>query len=148
MRAGTLATHQIIGIGEAFHIAKQEMAIESERLLSLREKLMHGIKNLGDIHINGSLKNRIPGNLNLSFAKIDGEVLLAALKDLAVSATSACIKDTSEPSYVLKAIGVPDKLIANSIRLSIGRFTTEKEIDFAIEHINEVVTKLRRNNEG
>ncbi|MDR1057270.1 MAG: IscS subfamily cysteine desulfurase [Coxiellaceae bacterium] len=144
LRAGTLAPHQIVGMGEAFHIAQQEIATESKRLLSLRERFVYGIKNLGDIYINGSLKNRIPGNLNLSFAKVKGEILLAALKDLAISTTSACIKDNSEPSYVLWAIGVPDQLITSSFRLSIGRFTTIKEIDFAIKHISEVVTKLRK----
>lgn len=143
-RAGTLATHQIVGMGEAFHIAEQEMVTESKRLLALREKLLQGIKNLGGVYTNGTLKNRVSGNLNLSFAKVDGEVLLAALKDLALSTTSACIKDSSEPSYVLKAIGVPDNLIASSFRLSLGRFTTEKEIDFVIKHINEVVTQLRK----
>lgn len=142
LRAGTLPTHQIVGMGEAFHLAAQEMTEESKRLLFLREKLWQGIKKLGNIYINGSVAKRVSGNLNLSFGDIDGELLLSALKDLAVSSTSACLKG-AEPSYVLKAMGVPDKLAANTIRISLGRFTTEKEIDATIKHMNEVVTTLR-----
>ena len=142
LRPGTLATHQIVGMGEAFHIAALEMTEENQRLIRLREKLWRGIKNLSKIYINGSISNRIPNNLNLSFDNIDGELLLAALKDIVVSSASACIKAT-ETSYVLKAIGVPDKLAFNTIRISIGRFTTEKEIDATIEHINGVVVTLR-----
>lgn len=143
LRAGTLATHQIVGMGEAFQIAALEMATEPKRLLALREKLWQGITGLGDIYINGSTSDRIPGNLNLSFANIDGELLLAALKDLAISSASACSSTNSDSSHVLQAIGVDSSLITNSVRFSIGRFTTEQEIEIAIKHINEVVKKLR-----
>ena len=145
LRAGTLATHQIVGMGEAFYIAALEMQDEGKRLLALREKLWQGIKSLGNIYINGSSSNRIQGNLNVSFGDIDSELLLAALKDLAVSTTSACTRSSTTPSYVLQAIGVPKNLILSSIRFSIGRFTTETEINNAIKHINEVVAKLRNN---
>lgn len=141
LRSGTLATHQIVGMGEALHIAKQEMASENQRLLALRDRLWQGIKNLGSVYLNGSLTNRIAGNLNISFANISGELLLAALKDLALSSTAAC--NQMQGSYVLKAIGVPDKLALNTLRISIGRFTTEAEIETAIKHINKVVAKLR-----
>ena len=142
LRAGTLPTHQIVGMGEAFRLAALEMIEENQRLLLLREKLWEGIKTLGKIYINGSTTHRIAHNLNISFDDIDSELLLAALKDLAVSSVSACIKNT-EPSYVLKAMGVPEKLAANTIRISLGRFTTENEITAAIKHINEVVLTLR-----
>ncbi len=143
LRAGTLATHQLVGMGEAFHLASKEMTEESDRLLFLRNKLWHGIKNLGNIHLNGSITNRIANNLNLSFDDIEGELLLSALKDLAISHTSACIKGI-EPSYVLKAMGISSKLALNALRISLGRFTTEKEIDTTIKHINHVVMTLRR----
>lgn len=142
MRAGTLATHQIVGMGEACAISLKEMPEENRRLGALRDQLWLGIEKLGPIYINGSTTNRIPSNLNLSFDGIDGELLLAALKDLAVSSASACIHNR-EPSYVLKALGVPDKLIQSSIRISWGRFSTEAEIDHTIKHLNQVVTKLR-----
>jgi cysteine desulfurase len=145
LRAGTLATHQIVGMGEAFSIAEQEMIAENARILSLQKKLINGIKNLENIYINGSLESRIPGNLNLSFAKISGKNLILELKDLAISTTSACVKDITELSYVLREIGVSEELNANSIRLSIGRFTTELEIDLTIEHLNKVITYLRKN---
>lgn len=144
LRAGTLATHQIVGMGEAYHLAGLTMAEEGERILSLRTKLWEGIKNLDGVYLNGQLTNRLPGNLNVSFDQIDNEILLPALKDLALSAASACLKSNQEPSYVLKALGVPDRLILNSIRFSLGRFTTELEIKLAIQHITEVVTKLRK----
>ena len=141
LRAGTLATHQIVGMGEALQIAQQEMAGENKYLLVLRERLWQEIKNLGNIYLNGSLTNRIAGNLNVSVGDIDGELLVAALKDLALSTASTCA--LGQQSYVLKAIGVQDKLALNTLRISIGRFTTEAEIDFAIKHIKEVVLKLR-----
>jgi len=144
LRAGTLATHQIIGMGEAFHVAFQEMANEFKHISALREKLWLGIENLGNIYINGSITDRIPGILNVSFANIEGEVLIPALKDLAISQSSACNIDTNKTSHVLKSLGISDELITNTIRFSLGRFTTEKEIDFAIKHINDVVKKLRR----
>jgi cysteine desulfurase len=142
LRAGTLAPHQIVGMGEAFRLAAIEMTEENKRLLLLKEKLWQGINPLGNIYINGSTTNRVTNNLNLSFADIDGEVLLTALKDIAVSSTSACIKD-QEPSYVLKAMDVPENLARNTIRISLGRFTTDKEIGTTITHINKVVTTLR-----
>lgn len=144
IRSGTLATHQIIGMGKALEISAQEMIDENHRLLGLRMQLWQAIKSLGNVQINGSLTNRIAGNLNISFDDIDGELLLAALKDLALSAASTCNKGQS--SYVLKAIGVPNKLILNTLRISIGRFTTTTEIEFTAKHIKEVVNKLRRSN--
>ncbi|MDD1474857.1 aminotransferase class V-fold PLP-dependent enzyme, partial [Dolichospermum sp. ST_sed4] len=144
MRSGTLPTHQIVGMGEAIHIASQDILNENQRILKLREHLWQGIKNLNNIQLNGSVTNRIAGNINISFGDIDGELLLAALKDLAISSAAACTKATVEPSHVLKAIGVSNKLILNTIRISIGRFTTNTEIDFAIQHINNVVTRLRK----
>lgn len=145
LRAGTLATHQIVGMGEAFNIAHQKMPTAEKYLLQLREQLLAGIKNLGDIYINGSLTKRIAGNLNLSFGKIHGELLLSALKDIAASTTSACIITKPESSYVLKALGITTELASNTIRLSFGRFTTADEINRTIEHINFVVPKLRNN---
>lgn len=145
LRSGTLPTHQIVGMGEAYQIANEEikMGLENKRLLQLRQRLWEGIKNLGDIYINGSLEKRIAGNLNVSFGNIDGEVLLSALTDLAVSSTAACTTTVYEPSHVLKALGVKFDLAQSTIRFSVGRFTTEQEIDHAITHINDVVTKLR-----
>lgn len=141
-RSGTLATHQIVGMGEALKIAALEMQVEGERLLALRKKLWLEIKNLENIHINGSISNRIYNNLNISFDNIDSELLLASLKNIAISTAAACSKSTIEPSHVLQAIGVPRNLILNSIRISLGRFTTENDIDKAVEHINTVVTIL------
>lgn len=143
LRAGTLATHQIVGMGEAFYIATSEMGSEGKRLLALRNKLWDGIKDLGDIYTNGSIESRIQGNLNVSFGNIDGELLLAALKDIAVSTASACTSVITEPSHVLTAIGVSNQLISSTIRFSVGRFTTDAEIDIAVRHINEIVAKLR-----
>lgn len=144
IRSGTLATHQIVGIGEALYLAKQEMINENQRLLELRNSLWEGIKNLDDIHLNGSLTERIAGNLSVSFGDIDSELLIAALKDLAISSAAACTKTISEPSHVLRSIGVTNRLTHNTIRISIGRFTTKAQIDFAIKYINEVVTLLRK----
>lgn len=143
LRSGTLATHQIVGMGEAFALANMEMQAESTRLLELREKLWHGIKNLGALYINGSMTHRIYNNLNISFDNIEEEMLLAALKDLSVSTTSACIYTSSQTSHVLKSIGVDKRLFSNTIRFSLGRFTTATDIDFAINHINCVVLNLR-----
>lgn len=143
LRAGTLATHQIVGMGEALHIAASEIKTEGKRLLMLRNKLWDGIKNLGDVYLNGSMENRIHNNLSVSFDNIDGELLLAALKDIAVSTTSACSSTITQPSHVLTAIGVPNQLIPSTIRFSIGRFTTELEINATVQHLNEVITKLR-----
>lgn len=141
LRSGTLATHQIVGMGEALQIAGQEMLGENQRFLALRERLWQEVKNLGNVYLNGSLTNRIAGNLNISFDNISGELLLAALKDLALSSTATC--NQMQISYVLKAIGVPDKLAMNTLRISFGRFTTETEIELVIKHIKEMVSKLR-----
>ncbi len=141
LRSGTLAPHQIVGMGEAMRIAQQEMMDENQRLLALRKHLWQEIKKLGNIRLNGSLTDRIAANLNVSVDDINGELLLAALKDLAISTATTC--NLGQPSYVLKAIGVQDKLAQNTLRISIGRFTTKIEIDFVIKHIKEVVLKLR-----
>jgi len=141
VRSGTLPTHQIIGMGEALCIAKQEMLTENEYLLNLRNKLWAGIKNLKNIQLNGSLNNRLNNNLNISFTDIDGEILLAALKDLALSSGSTCINGQS--SYVLKALGIDHKTILNTLRISIGKFTTEEEIDFTINNICNIVNLLQ-----
>lgn len=143
IRSGTLATHQIVGMGKAFELALQEMAAESERLLHLRQKFWQGIKDLGGLTINGAIEQRLPGNLNISFDDIPNEIMLTALKDLAVSTAAACHKAIFTPSYVLQALGVSAEAALNAIRFSFGRFTTEAEIDYAIAHINKVVTTLR-----
>ncbi len=148
LRAGTLANHQIIGMGEACSIAQKELESEGSRLIKLREKLWQGIKNLTGVYLNGSSSYRLPGNLNLRFDQIDSELLVSALKDLAISTSSACnnncITNTlQQDSHVLKALGLSKQKIDSSIRISIGRFTTEDEIDFAIKQINHVVNQLR-----
>lgn len=143
MRSGTLPTHQIVGMGEAFRLAKLEMAEESARLLALRERLWNGIKDIEEVYVNGSLEKRVPGNLNVSFNYVEGESLMMALKDLAVSSGSACTSASLEPSYVLRALGLNDELAHSSIRFSIGRFTTEEEIDYAVTLINESIDRLR-----
>ncbi|ENM5761642.1 IscS subfamily cysteine desulfurase [Vibrio mimicus] len=142
-RSGTLATHQIVGMGEAFRIAKEEMQKDYEHALALRERLLAGIKDMEAVTINGDLEQRVPHNLNVSFAFVEGESLLMALKDLAVSSGSACTSASLEPSYVLRALGLNDELAHSSIRFSFGRFTTEAEIDYAIELIRVAVDKLR-----
>ncbi|MCG3731962.1 IscS subfamily cysteine desulfurase [Vibrio cincinnatiensis] len=142
-RSGTLATHQIVGMGEAFRIAKQEMQQDYEHAKKLRDRLLNGVKEMEAVTINGSLEQRIPHNLNISFAFVEGESLLMALKDLAVSSGSACTSASLEPSYVLRALGLDDELAHSSIRFSFGRFTTEEEIDYAIELIRVAVNKLR-----
>ncbi|MCY4263449.1 MAG: IscS subfamily cysteine desulfurase [Gammaproteobacteria bacterium] len=143
LRSGTLATHQIVGMGEAFRLAEEEMQAESVRLLSLRKRLLDGLQNIEAVAVNGDLKQRVAGNLNVSFNFVEGESLMMALRDLAVSSGSACTSDSLEPSYVLRAIGLNDDLAHGSLRLSIGRFTTEEEIDFAIAKIGEAVASLR-----
>ncbi|MFM5094632.1 IscS subfamily cysteine desulfurase [Aeromonas rivipollensis] len=143
MRSGTLATHQIVGMGEAFRIAKEEMASESQHIMALRQRLWNGIKNIEEVYINGDLDHRVPGNLNVSFAYVEGESLIMALKDLAVSSGSACTSASLEPSYVLRALGLNDELAHSSIRFSIGRFTTEEEIDYAIKLICDSIGRLR-----
>lgn len=143
MRSGTLPTHQIVGMGEAFRLAKLEMAQEAEHVLALRDRLWNGIKDIEEVYINGSLEKRVPGNLNVSFNYVEGESLMMALKDLAVSSGSACTSASLEPSYVLRALGLNDELAHSSIRFSIGRFTTEEEIDYAVTLINESIDRLR-----
>ncbi len=143
MRSGTLATHQIVGMGEAFRIAKEEMAEESKHILSLRNRLWEGLKDIEEVYINGDIDHRIAGNINISFNFVEGESLLMALKDLAISSGSACTSASLEPSYVLRALGRNDELAHSSIRFTIGRFTTEEDIDYTIEHVRSAVEKLR-----
>ncbi|HEY3138085.1 MAG TPA: IscS subfamily cysteine desulfurase [Blastocatellia bacterium] len=144
MRSGTLNVTGIVGLGKACQIAGEEMASENERLLTLREKLRRGIENgLPDVSINGHLTKRLPGNLNVSFAHVEGELLLTSLNDIAVSSGAACTSTSIEPSYVLKAIGVSDDLAHSSIRFGLGRFNTEEEVDYAITRAVETVRKLR-----
>jgi len=143
MRSGTLATHQIVGMGEAFRIAKEEMAEENARLLKLRNKLYDGVKDMEEVYVNGDLDHRIAGNINISFNYVEGESLLMALSNLAISSGSACTSASLEPSYVLRALGRNDELAHSSIRFTMGRYTTEEEVDRTIEHIREAVDKLR-----
>lgn len=143
MRSGTLATHQIVGMGEAFRIAREEMHAENERLLKLRNRLYDGVKDMEEVYVNGDLDQRIAGNINISFNYVEGESLLMALKDLAISSGSACTSASLEPSYVLRALGRNDELAHSSIRFTIGRYTTEEEIDRTIEHVRKAVEKLR-----
>jgi cysteine desulfurase len=143
LRSGTLATHQIVGFGEAARLARLEMTRESERVRALRDRLWSHLKQLDGVRLNGDLERRLPGNLNVAFAGVDGETLLLALDDVAVSSGSACTSATVEPSYVLRALGLPDDLAHASLRLSIGRFTTEAEIDRAARRVIEVVERLR-----
>ena len=143
MRSGTLATHQIVGMGEAFRIAKEEMAEENARLLKLRNKLYDGVKDMEEVYVNGDLDQRIAGNINISFNYVEGESLLMALSNLAISSGSACTSASLEPSYVLRALGRNDELAHSSIRFTMGRYTTEEEIDRTIAHIRKAVDKLR-----
>ena len=143
MRSGTLATHQIVGMGEAFAIAKEEMHDENKRLLKLRQRLWDGVSEMDEVFVNGDIDQRVAGNLNISFNYVEGESLLMALKDLAVSSGSACTSASLEPSYVLRALGMNDELAHSSIRFSFGRFTTEEDVDYAIEQIRTAVGKLR-----
>ena len=143
MRSGTLATHQIVGMGEAFRIAKEEMHEETKRVIALRDRFFKGFEGLEEVYINGDLEHRIPHNLNISFNFVEGESLIMALKDLAVSSGSACTSASLEPSYVLRALGMNDELAHSSLRFSIGRFTTEEDVDIAIAKVKEAVGKLR-----
>ncbi|MBD1390338.1 IscS subfamily cysteine desulfurase [Neiella sp. HB171785] len=143
MRSGTLPTHQIVGMGEAFRLAKEEMAQENERVLALRQRLWNGIKDMEEVYVNGDLEQRVAGNLNVSFAFVEGESLIMALKDLAVSSGSACTSASLEPSYVLRALGLNDELAHSSIRFSIGRFTTEEEVDYTVNLLQNAIGKLR-----
>ena len=143
MRSGTLATHQIVGMGEAYRLAREEKDSDNERQLSLRKRLLDGLKDMEEVYVNGDLDQRVAGNLNISFNFVEGESLMMALRDLAVSSGSACTSASLEPSYVLRAIGLNDELAHSSLRISMGRFTTEEEIDYAIGKIREAVAKLR-----
>ena len=143
-RSGTLPTHQIVGMGEAFAIAKAEMAEEGARIRSLRDRLLNGLlTDMQSVFVNGDLEHRVPHNLNISFAYVEGESMLMALKDLAISSGSACTSASLEPSYVLRALGRDDELAHSSIRFSIGRFTTPEEIDYAIKLLHQKIGKLR-----
>ncbi|MEI7949386.1 MAG: IscS subfamily cysteine desulfurase [Gammaproteobacteria bacterium] len=142
-RSGTLPTHQIVGMGEAFRIARLEMHEEAVRVKALRDRLLNGLKDLEEVYVNGDLEHRIAGNLNVSFNFVEGESLIMALKDLAVSSGSACTSASLEPSYVLRALGLNDELAHSSLRFSIGRFTTEADIDHAIGRLHDAVNKLR-----
>jgi len=143
MRSGTLATHQIIGMGEAFRLAREEMAIENERIRMLRDRLLKGLHDIEETYVNGHIDNRVPHNLNVSFNFVEGESLIMAIKDIAVSSGSACTSASLEPSYVLRALGRSDELAHSSIRFTIGRFTTEEEIDFTIKLLHDKLGKLR-----
>lgn len=143
MRSGTLPTHQIVGMGEAFRIAMEEMAGETNRIGKLRDRLQDGFKDIEEVYINGDIQHRIAGNLNISFNFVEGESLIMALKDLAVSSGSACTSASLEPSYVLRALGRNDELAHSSIRFTLGRFTTEEDVDYTIKLVKEKIGKLR-----
>jgi cysteine desulfurase len=142
-RSGTLPTHQIVGMGEAFRIAKEEMQQDYDHALKLRNRMLDGLKDMEAVTVNGDLEQRLPHNLNISFAFVEGESLLMSLKDLAVSSGSACTSASLEPSYVLRALGLDDELAHSSIRFSFGRLTTEEEVDYAVKQIRVAVDKLR-----
>jgi cysteine desulfurase len=143
LRSGTLAPHQIVGMGEAFRIAKEEMDVELARITALRDRLATGLQQIEEVYINGDMAHRVPHNLNVSFNYVEGESLIMAIKDIAVSSGSACTTATQEPSYVLRARGRSDELAHSSIRFTIGRFSTEADIDFAVELLKSKVNKLR-----
>ncbi|MBD3610406.1 MAG: IscS subfamily cysteine desulfurase, partial [Gammaproteobacteria bacterium] len=143
MRSGTLPTHQIVGMGEAFRIAKEEMAEENARIKALRDRLWNGFSDMEEVYLNGDMEQRVPHNLNVSFNFVEGESLIMAIRELAVSSGSACTSASLEPSYVLRALGRNDELAHSSIRFSIGRFSTEEEVDFAIKLLHDKIGKLR-----
>jgi len=143
MRSGTLATHQIVGMGEAFRIAREEMATENERIRMLRDKLLNGLKEIDEVYVNGDMEQRVPHNLNISFNFVEGESLIMAVKDVAVSSGSACTSASLEPSYVLRALGRNDELAHSSIRFTVGRFTTEAEVDYVVNLLKTKIAKLR-----
>ncbi len=143
MRSGTLPTHQIVGMGEAFRLAREEMGTENERIRMLRDRLWNGLSEIEEVYLNGDMDQRVPHNLNVSFNYVEGESLIMAIKELAVSSGSACTSASLEPSYVLRALGRNDELAHSSIRFTLGRFTTEQEVDFAVELIKSRVGKLR-----
>jgi cysteine desulfurase len=143
MRSGTLPSHQIVGMGEAFRIARLEMAEESQRVTALRDRLLTGLREIPEIVVNGSLEHRIPHNLNVSFSFVEGESLMMGIKDVAVSSGSACTSASLEPSFVLLALGRSDELAHSSIRFTLGRFSTEQDVDFAVDLLKRQVAKLR-----
>ncbi len=143
LRSGTLPTHQIVGMGEAFRLAREEMAIENERIRMLRDRLLKGLMDIEETYVNGDIDSRVPHNLNISFNYVEGESLVMAVKDIAVSSGSACTSASLEPSYVLRSLGRSDELAHSSIRFTIGRFTTEEEIDFTIKLLHDKLGKLR-----
>jgi cysteine desulfurase len=143
MRSGTLATHQIVGMGEAFRIAREEMATENERIRMLRDRLLRGLSEMEETYVNGDMEHRVPHNLNISFNFVEGESLIMAVKDVAVSSGSACTSASLEPSYVLRALGRNDELAHSSIRFTVGRFTTEQDVDYVINLLKTKISKLR-----
>jgi len=143
MRSGTLATHQIVGMGEAFRLAKEEMQADNDKILRLRNKLWDGLKDMEEVYLNGDLEHRVSGNLNVSFNFVEGESLMMALSDMAVSSGSACTSASLEPSYVLRALGREDELAHSSLRFSFGRFSTEEEVDYVLSKVKEQVERLR-----
>src|SRR5947208_9745059 len=142
-RSGTLPTHQIVGMGEAFRIAREEMAVENERIRMLRDRLWAGLSQIEEVYLNGDMERRVPHNLNVSFNFVEGESLIMAIKDVAVSSGSACTSASLEPSYVLRALGRSDELAHSSIRFTVGRFTTEEEIDYTVDLLKRKIAKLR-----
>lgn len=143
MRSGTLPTHQLVGMGEAFRIAREEMAVENDRIRMLRDRLWSGLQQIPEVYLNGDFERRVPHNLNVSFNYVEGESLIMAVKDIAVSSGSACTSASLEPSYVLRALGRSDELAHSSIRFSVGRFTTVEDVDFAVQLLQNKVGKLR-----
>jgi cysteine desulfurase len=143
LRSGTLATHQIVGMGEAFRLARLEMGTENERIRMLRDRLWAGLSTIEEVYLNGDIEQRVPHNLNVSFNYVEGESMLMALKDVAISSGSACTSASLEPSFVLRALGRNDELAHSSIRFSVGRFTTIEEVDFTVELIKTKIAKLR-----
>ncbi len=143
MRSGTLPTHQIVGMGEAFRLAQEEMATENERIRMLRDRLWQGLSSMEEVHLNGDLEQRVPHNLNVSFNYVEGESLIMAVTDIAVSSGSACTSASLEPSYVLRALGRSDELAHSSIRFSVGRFTTLEEVDYTVALLKDKIGKLR-----
>ena len=142
-RSGTLATHQIVGMGEAFRLARKEMAVENDRIRALRDRLLKGMQDIEEVFVNGDLERRVPHNLNISFNFVEGESLIMAVKDIAVSSGSACTSASLEPSYVLRALGRSDELAHSSIRFTLGRFNTGEEVDYTVDHLKAKVAKLR-----
>jgi cysteine desulfurase len=143
MRSGTLPTHQIVGMGEAYSIARQEMGVESERIRMLQQRLINGLSDIEQVFLNGHPEKRVPHNVNMSFNFVEGESLIMGIKGIAVSSGSACTSASLEPSYVLRALGRSDELAHSSLRMTIGRFTTVEEVDYVVTTLKDRVAKLR-----